>query len=44
MKETTATVLALFTFVAAVYLLAISDTPGIGWRPHEHGRAGHASE
>lgn len=32
MKETTATVLALLTFVAAVYLLTITDTPGIGWR------------
>lgn len=32
MKKTTATVLALFTFFAAAYLLAITDTPGIGWR------------
>ena len=33
MKESSATVLALLTIVAAIYLMDLTHNQGVGWRP-----------
>jgi hypothetical protein len=32
MKESSATILALLTIVAAIYLMNLTDGQGVGWR------------